>query len=104
MRIKRGGGQGVRTPPLNNHKNIGISSDTGPDPLKNRSYQANSQCWSIIGTPAKRHLMAFRLRADNGPTYSITWILPTLINLKKTLSKLDPPLTKLSGSAHESEL
>ena len=27
------GGQGVRTPPLENHKNIGVSN-TGPDPLK----------------------------------------------------------------------
>ena len=30
-----GGGQGVRTP-LKNHKNIGFSSNTGWDPLKNR--------------------------------------------------------------------
>ena len=28
------GGQGVRTPPLENHKNIGFFSNTGPDPLK----------------------------------------------------------------------
>ena len=28
------GGQGVRTP-LENHKNIGFFSNTGPDPLKN---------------------------------------------------------------------
>ena len=31
----RGGGQGVRTPPLKNHKNIGFLSNSGPDPLKN---------------------------------------------------------------------
>ena len=30
----RGGGQGVRTP-LENHKNIGVLSNTGLDPLKN---------------------------------------------------------------------
>ena len=30
-----GGGQGVRTPPLKNHKAIGFLSNTGPDPLKN---------------------------------------------------------------------
>ena len=29
-----GGGQGVRTPLLKNHKNIGFLSNTGPDPLK----------------------------------------------------------------------
>ena len=30
-------------PPLKNHINIGFSSNTGPDPLKNRSYQASIQ-------------------------------------------------------------
>ena len=29
------GGQEVLTPTLNNHKNIGFLSNTGPDPLKN---------------------------------------------------------------------
>ena len=86
------GGQGVRTP-LKNHKNIGFSSNTGPDPLKNRSYQASIQCWAIIGTPAKRH---------SGIAYSGTWILPPLINTKKNnVVKVGPPLTKLSGSAHD---
>ena len=27
-------------------------------PSKSQSYQASIQCWAIIGTPAKRHLMA----------------------------------------------
>ena len=60
-----GGGKGDRGsgPPLKNHKNIGFSSNTGPDPLKNRSYQASIQCWAIIGTPAKR----VRWRADDDP-------------------------------------
>ena len=30
-----GGGEGVRTPPLKNHKKYRISSNTGPDSLKN---------------------------------------------------------------------
>ena len=61
------GGGGQRSgPTLKNHKNIGFSSNTDPDPLKNRSYKANIQCWAIIGTPAKRHLMEFRWRAING--------------------------------------
>ena len=38
-----GGGQGARTSPLKNHKNIGFSSKTGRDPLKNCSYQASIQ-------------------------------------------------------------
>ena len=38
-------GQGVRTPhPLKNHKNVGFSSNTGLDPLKNQSYQVRIQC------------------------------------------------------------
>ena len=41
-------------PPLKNRKNIGFSSNTGPVPLKTRSYEASIQCWAIIGTPAKR--------------------------------------------------
>ena len=62
----RGRTGGPDPPPLENHKNIGFSSNTGPDPLKNRSYQTSIKCWAIIGTPAKRHLMAFRWRADDG--------------------------------------
>ena len=53
--------------PFKNHKNIGFSGNTGPDPLKNRSYQASIQGWAIIGMPGKRHLMAFRWLADDGP-------------------------------------
>ena len=57
--IRGGGirGGGGPDPPLKNHKNIGFSSNTGPDPLKNRSGEASIQCWAFIGMPAKRHLM-----------------------------------------------
>ena len=54
VRIQRGGGQGVPTPP-ENHKNIGFPSNIGLDALKSRSYQASIQCWAIIVLPAKRH-------------------------------------------------
>ena len=54
-----GGGTGGPDPP-ENHKKIEFSSNTGPDPLKNLSYQASIQCLAIICPPAKRHLMAFR--------------------------------------------
>ena len=88
-----GGGDRGSGPPLKNHKNIGFSSSTGPDPLKNRSYQASFQCWAIIGTPAKRHLMAFRWRADDGPLIVVLGSSLTSSTKKKTkkaLSKLDP--------------
>ena len=75
VRIQRGGrGQGSG-PPLKNHKNIGFSSNTGPDPLKNRSCEASIQYWAF------GPLMA-RLKWDLDP--------PSIINFKKTLSKLDP--------------
>ena len=61
----REGGGGPN--PFENHNNIGLFGNIGPDPLKNCSYQASIRCLAIIGTPAKRHLMAFRWRADNGP-------------------------------------
>ena len=61
--IQRGGGVGGPDHPLKNHKNRGFSSNIG---LKNGSYQARIQCWAIIDTPAKRHLMAFRWRPDDG--------------------------------------
>ena len=96
------GGQGVRTPPpLKNHKNTGFSSNTGPDPLKNRSYQPSIQCWAIIAPPAKRHLNGWR--ANDGPFIAVfRSSIPSSTKKKtqKNVIKFGPPLTKLSGSAH----
>ena len=69
--------------PLKNHKNIGFSSSTSPDPLKNRSSQASIQCWAIIGPPAKRHLML-----ENGVKLAYPH------ELKKKPIKVGPPLKK----------
>ena len=52
MMIHRGWGGAAR--PLENHKNIGYLSNTGPDSLKNHKATKST----IIGPPAKRHLMA----------------------------------------------
>ena len=69
-------------------------------PWKSQSYQAMIECWVIIGTPAKRHL--------NGVSLAGRWWprLYPLIKWKKrkkeiNVVKVGPPLTKLSGSAHE---
>ena len=93
----RGGGAGGSDPPpppVKNHKNIGFSSNTGPDLLTNCSYQASIQFLAIIGTPAKRHLMALSWRADDGPLKEVLGSsLPSSTKQKeekKTLSKLDP--------------
>ena len=54
-------------PPLENHKNIGFLSNTGPNPLKIIKLPSQIQRWTIIGPRAKHHLMAFRWRAVGGP-------------------------------------
>ena len=58
-------------PPLKHHKNIGVLSNTCPDPLKT---QGSIQCWAIIGMPEKRHLLAF------WPAFSDILILSPLIS------------------------
>ena len=53
---RRGRGSGPTPLTLNNHKNIGFLSNTGPNPLKSQSYEASTQYWAIIGPPAKRRV------------------------------------------------
>ena len=60
-RIQRGG-QGVGAP--GNHKNIGIFSNTGPDPLKN--HKATSQR-SILGHHWHASETPFKWRLALGP-------------------------------------
>ena len=97
---RRGGGGGP-DPHLQNNKNIWFPSNTGPDTLKkSQSYQASIQCWAIIGPPAKRHSNGVSLAGQWWPTFRGIWIVPPLINLKKNVAKVGPPLTKLYGSAH----
>ena len=57
------------------------------------------------GTPLENHKnigFSIARRADDGPLIVVfgSSTPPPHQALKKTLSKLDPPLTKLSGSAH----
>ena len=48
-------GEGDRGPdPLENHKNIGIFSNTGPDPLKIVKLPCQQSIMGQIGTAAKR--------------------------------------------------
>ena len=70
------GGTGCRTPPLENHKNIGFFSNTGPDQLKIVKLPASFQFLAIIGTPAKRHLNGVSLADRRGPANSGIWIIP----------------------------
>ena len=68
--IQRWGDRGPD--PSENHKNIGLLSNTAQYPWKSQSYsyQASIQLWAIIGTPADRLW----------PVYSGICILPPLIN------------------------
>ena len=69
-RIQRGAGgpdPPPPPPPLKNHKNIEFLSNTGPDPQEFSKLPSQYKRWAIIGTPAKRHLKAFRWRDDDGP-------------------------------------
>ena len=91
----------VRTPPPWKITKYKVSSNTCLDPLKNRSCEASIQCWAFIGMPAKHHLMAFRWRVDDGPLkVRLGSSLPSS-TLKINVVKIEAPLTKLSGSAHE---
>ena len=50
-RIQRGDMGSGPPPPLENHKTIGFSSNTGMDlQKKSQGYQASIKCWAIIGT------------------------------------------------------
>ena len=72
-------------------------------PLKSQSYQSSIHCWAIIGPPAKRHLKGVSLPAVDGPLIVVFGSFlpsPNEKNEKKTLTSW-PPLTKLSGSAHD---
>ena len=94
MRIQRGDREPGPPPPipLKNHKNMGLSSKTGLDPLKN--HKATSiQCWAIIGSASET---PFKWRFAGG--LMMARLSPHL-KRKKNVVKVGPPLTKLSGSA-----
>ena len=87
-------GGGVSDPhPLQNHKNIGFLSKTGPDRLKN--HKATKQAVNDGPSSARQQnaiSMAFCRRADAWHTFSGIW--PSLSHYlkkrKKKLSELDP--------------
>ena len=79
-----GGGAGVWTPPLKNHKNLGFLSDSGPDPLK--IHKATEPAFSMLGhhqhaskTPFKWHFAGGQMMAR------LLWYLDpsTPLQLKK---------------------
>ena len=53
-------------------------------PSKSQSYQSSISCWTIIGPPAKRHFNGVSLACPWWPAYRGLWILPPLIQLKKS--------------------
>ena len=81
-------GQGVRTPLEKSQKYRVSWQYWSRSPEKSQSYQTCIQFLAIIGTPAKRHSMAFRWWANDDPLKVIFWSLPPFINYK--MSELDP--------------
>ena len=79
MRGSRGGG-GAGGGVLKNHKNIGFLSKTGPDPLK------------MTKLPSQ-HSMSGYHRHAGGPMMTRLYDYLDPLIMKKTLLKLDPPLT-----------
>ena len=82
--------------PLEKSQNIGFSSNTCPDPLK---IAAAKPAFNVGHSLA---LMAFRWRADDGPLKVGLGSSLSLSTLKTNVVKVGSPLTKPSGSAHES--
>ena len=85
------GGQGVGTP-LENHKNIGFLSNTGPDSFKN--HKATKPAFNVgLSLARQRNAieMAFRWRADDGPLIVVfRSFLP--LSTKKNVVKVVEPL------------
>ena len=74
-----GGGQGVRTPPLKNHKATKPAFNVGPSPAHHR----------------KAMSMVFRWQADDGPFIAVIWILyPPPPSTEFFFIKFGPPSDK----------
>ena len=83
--------------PLKNYKNIGFSSNTGLDPLKNHKATMLEFNDSMLGHKQHASKMPFKWCFDCGPM--IAPLIPSLTKKPQKKLKLGPPLTKLSGSA-----
>ena len=94
----RGGDRGPEPLPLKNHKNIGFPSNIDLDPLKITKLPSQH---SMFGhhRHASETPLAFRWRADDGPL--IVVLGSSLPSSTKKNVCVGPPLTKLSGSAHD---
>ena len=87
--MEGGGGRGSR-PPLKKSNKYRVSYQYwSGSPEEAQRYKASIQCWASIGP---------RWRAVDGPLIVIFGSSYQL--RKKTNVKAEPPLTKLSGSAH----
>ena len=100
VRIQRGTGS-PDPPPAGNDKNIGFLSNIDLVSLKN--HKATKPAFNGGPLSARQRnaiSMAFHWRADDGPFIAVLGSsLPS--STKKGGIKFGPPLTKLSGSAHE---
>ena len=99
-------GEVVRTappPPLKNHKNIGFSCNIDQDPLKITKLPSQQ---SMMGHYRHVSETPFPWRADDGPLLvAFRSSLHSINNKKqnKIVVSVEPPLTKVSESVHETE-
>ena len=91
-----GGVAGGPDHPLKNHKFIGFPSNIGPDPLKITKLPSQHQCGSLSASQRNTISMAFRWQANN---CLLLVVFGASLPLEK-LTRVGPPLTKLSGSVH----
>ena len=91
-----GSGDSDHTPPPKNHKAIWFLSNTGPDPLEN--HKATKTAFNVGPSSA-------RWWGDDDPLLVVFVLDPLsphqLKNIYKNVVKIGPPLTKLSGSTHD---
>ena len=100
---ERDWGPDPRPPPLKKKSQKGFLNNTIVSiPRKSPSYKASIQYW-----PRETHLMTFPWWADDGPhiaaldTFSSSPVMNIINNKKVVIHVGGPPLTKLSGSAHD---
>ena len=96
VRIQRGNRGSGPPPPLSlkNHKNIGYSSSTASDPLKN--IKATKPAFNVWPSSARQR---FKWRFAGGPMTALFSGF-CIQSLPKKSSQSWTPMKKLSGSAH----
>ena len=98
-----GEGQRIQIPPEKSQKYIGFLTNTGPDSLKN--HKDTKPTYNVGPSSARQQNVNWRFAGGPWPSHSGIWILSSTkkTKQKKNVVKAGSPLTKLSGSTHETD-